>query len=146
MMKLATAFALVAALGCGGSKDKTSDKTDKMDDKTVAVQPKPIDDKTAPKPDDKMSAQPKPDDKTAPKPDEKAQGDLLPECAAWRDAITKLSSCDKLSAQTRDTLKQAYDTAAAGWTNVPAEGKAALAQACKAGVDTVKQAAATCGG
>ena len=47
---------------------------------------------------------------------------------------------------TADALKQAYDQASAGWANLPAESKAGLATACKAGADAVMQSAkATCG-
>jgi hypothetical protein len=140
MRKLATLFA-IAALSLGvGCKDK-----DKTDDKTTTAAAKPVeakpDDKAA-KPDDKAA---KPDD---PKKDEtKAAtlGDLPGECGEWKDAISKLASCEKLPAQSRDALKQAYEAASTGWANVPAEGKAAVAQACKAGVEAVKQAAAACG-
>ena len=47
----------------------------------------------------------------------------------WNDkaAIEKIASCDKVPQQTRDALKQAYDTSSGAWASVPAEGKAALA-------------------
>jgi hypothetical protein len=132
MMKLATMFAIaaLAGVGCGGGK--------KDDNKTATAQPKPVE----PKPDDKAA---KPDDKAA-KPDDKAPaaGDLPAECGEWKDAIAKLESCQKLSQQSREALKQAYDAASTGWSNLPADGKAGVAQACKAGVDAVKQAAAAC--
>jgi len=135
MMKLVSMLAIVAALGCG-SKSNDGDK--KSDDKTAAAQPKPIDNaKPADnaKPDEKKSDEKKVDDKAS---------DMPAECGEWRDAVAKLASCEKLPAQSRDQLKTAYETAAAGWANLPADGKAAVAQACKGGVEAVKQAAAAC--
>jgi hypothetical protein len=142
MMKLATMLSLVAALAVGcGNKDK--DKPAK-DDQTAQTQPKAVDpDKEKPaKPEEKPA---KPEEKPA-KPEEKpvAAGDLPAECGEWKDAMAKLASCEKLPPASRDALKQAYDAAAAGWANIPAEGKAGVAQACKAGVDAVKQAATVC--
>ncbi len=73
-------------------------------------------------------------------------GDLPKECADYKAAIEKLASCDKMPQQARDALKQAYDQASSGWANLPAEAKAGLATACKAGADAVMQSAkATCG-
>ena len=68
-------------------------------------------------------------------------GDLPAECNDYKAAIEKLSSCDKMPQQARDALKNAYDQASAGWANLPAEAKANLATACKAGADAVNQSA-----
>jgi hypothetical protein len=68
-------------------------------------------------------------------------GDLPAECTDYKNAIDKLSSCDKMPQQARDALKNAYDQASAGWANLPAEAKANLATACKAGADAVMQSA-----
>jgi hypothetical protein len=68
-------------------------------------------------------------------------GDLPAECNDYKAAIDKLSSCDKMPQQARDALKNAYDQASAGWANLPAEAKANLATACKAGADAVMQSA-----
>jgi len=70
-----------------------------------------------------------------------ASGDLPSECNDYKAAIEKLSSCDKMPQQARDALKNAYDQASAGWANLPAEAKANLATACKAGADAVMQSA-----
>jgi len=70
-----------------------------------------------------------------------AAGDLPSECNDYKNAIDKLSSCDKMPQQARDALKNAYDQASAGWANLPAEAKANLATACKAGADAVTQSA-----
>jgi hypothetical protein len=68
-------------------------------------------------------------------------GDLPAECNDYKAAIDKLSSCDKMPQQARDALKNAYEQASAGWANLPAEAKANLATACKAGADAVTQSA-----
>ena len=68
-------------------------------------------------------------------------GDLPAECNDYKAAIEKLASCDKMPQQARDALKNAYDQASAGWANLPAEAKANLATACKAGADAVMQSA-----
>ena len=70
-----------------------------------------------------------------------AAGDLPAECNDYKAAIDKLSSCDKMPQQARDALKQAYDQASAGWASLPAEAKANLATACKAGTDAVTTSA-----
>lgn len=70
-----------------------------------------------------------------------ASGDLPAECNDYKAAIEKLASCDKMPQQARDALKNAYDQASAGWANLPAEAKANLATACKAGADAVTQSA-----
>ena len=73
-------------------------------------------------------------------------GDLPAECNEWKGAVEKLASCDKLPQQARDALKNAFDQASASWASMPAEAKANLATACKAGTDAVMQSAkATCG-
>jgi hypothetical protein len=75
-----------------------------------------------------------------------AAGDLPAECNDYKAAIEKLASCDKMPQQARDALKNAYDQASAGWANLPAEAKANLATACKAGADAVMQSAkSVCG-
>ena len=73
-----------------------------------------------------------------------AGGDLPAECNDYKAAIEKLATCDKLPQATRDALKQSYEQTSAAWANVPAEGKAALATACKSAADAVKQSAAAC--
>jgi hypothetical protein len=70
-----------------------------------------------------------------------AAGDLPAECNEYKASIDKLASCDKMPQQARDALKQAYDQASAGWANLPAEAKANLATACKAGTDAVTTSA-----
>jgi hypothetical protein len=75
-----------------------------------------------------------------------AAGDLPAECNDYKAAIEKLSSCDKMPQAARDALKNAFDQASGSWASLPAEAKAGLATACKAGADAVMQSAkATCG-
>jgi hypothetical protein len=85
-------------------------------------------------------ATPTPAPATAPAP-AAAAGDLPAECNDYKAAIDKLSSCDKMPQQARDALKQAYDQASAGWASLPADAKANLATACKAGTDAVNTSA-----
>jgi hypothetical protein len=73
-----------------------------------------------------------------------AGGDLPAECGEYKAAIEALAKCDKLPQQTRDALKQSYEQTSTAWASVPAEGKAALATACKSAADAVKQSAAAC--
>ena len=73
-----------------------------------------------------------------------AAGDLPAECGEYKAAIEKLATCDKLPQQTRDALKQSYEQTSTAWASVPAEGKAALATACKSAADAVKQSATAC--
>jgi len=143
MKKLTTLFAIVAlstTLGLAGCKKKGNAQEGKDD--TAA---KPMDNSGDMKKDDKGAApggDMKKDDKGAPA----AAGDLPAECNDYKAAIEKLATCDKMPQQARDALKQAYDQASAGWANLPAESKANLATACKAGADAVMQSAkATCG-
>jgi curli biogenesis system outer membrane secretion channel CsgG len=73
-----------------------------------------------------------------------ATADLPAECADYKAGIEKLATCDKLPKESRDAMKQAFDTSSAAWANTPAEGKAALATACKTAADALKQTAAAC--
>jgi hypothetical protein len=71
---------------------------------------------------------------------------LPPECKEYHAVIERLASCDKMPAQARAALRDAYRQAAAGWTNLPPEALANLAKACKAGTKAVSQSAkSVCG-
>lgn len=75
-----------------------------------------------------------------------AATDLPKECQDYKADIEKLSTCNKLPQSTRDSLKQAYDTASSSWTNMAPEAKANLASACKAGAQAVEESAkSACG-
>ena len=140
MKKLTTLFAVLALAatvsltGCKKKKDgdtsadKPAEGTPAMAGSAAAAAPTP--DKAAPAAAGTGSA-------AAPA----AAGDLPAECNEYKAAIEKLSSCDKMPQQARDALKQAYDQASAGWANLPAEAKANLATACKAGADAVMTSA-----
>jgi hypothetical protein len=143
MKKLATVFTMITlatTLSLAGCKKKTGDEAA---DKAA----KPADNMAGDKKDDKMA---KPDDKAAAPAGSAAAaapaaaGDLPAECNDYKAAIDKLSSCDKMPKEARDAMKQAFDSASSGWANLPAEAKAGLATACKAGADAVKQSAAAC--
>jgi len=132
----------------------TACKTEPAKSKEVPVA-KPTEDKPADTkpadgtPTDTKPADTKPADGTATdtKPaDTKpaASADLPAECGEYKAAIEKLATCDKLPQQTRDALKQSYEQTSTAWASVPAEGKAALATACKSAADAVKQSAAAC--
>ena len=145
MKKLTTLFAVVAlstTLGLAGcKKNKDQEGADKAAPKTEEKAGEMKKDDMA-KPADPNAAKPA-DPGAAPAA---AAGDLPKECSDYKAAIEKLASCDKMPQQARDALKQAYDQASAGWANLPAESKAGLATACKAGADAVMQSAkATCG-
>jgi hypothetical protein len=145
MKKLATVFTMITlatTLSLAGCKKKTGDEaTDKAAKPadTMAGDKDKKDDKMAAAP-DKMAAPAGSAAAAAPA----AAGDLPAECNDYKAAIEKLSSCDKMPKEARDSMKQAFDSASAGWANLPAEAKAGLATACKAGADAVKQSAPAC--
>ncbi len=121
----------------------TACKTEPAKAKEVPVA-KPTEDKPADtKPADTKPADTKPAD-TKPAEPIAAAGDLPAECGEYKAAIEKLATCDKLPQQTRDALKQSYEQTSTAWASVPAEGKAALATACKSAADAVKQSATAC--
>ncbi len=131
MKKLATVLTMITlatTLSLAGCKKKTGDEaTDKA--------AKPADNMAGDKKDDKATD--KKDDKAAPA----AAGDLPAECNDYKAAIDKLSTCDKMPKEARDAMKSAFDQASTSWAGLPAEAKASLATACKAGADAVKQSA-----
>jgi hypothetical protein len=139
-MKKLTTFCAVIALaatvsltGCKKKKDG-----DTASDKPAEGTPAAGSAAAAPTP-DKAAAPAAPAGGAAAAP--AAAGALPAECNEYKAAIDKLASCDKMPQQARDALKQAYDQASAGWANLPAEAKANLATACKAGADAVTQSA-----
>ncbi len=133
---LLTTIALSTTIGLAGCK-KDENKATPATTETSApktTDSKPADPATAPTTADTKPTEAQP----------AATGDIPAECDEYKAGIEKLASCDKLPPETKDTLKKAYEQAAAGWANVPAEGKAAVASACKSGADALKQAAAAC--
>lgn len=139
MKKLSTLFAIVAmttGLGLAGCK-KDPEKTTET---PVAKPTEPAKPDIA-KPDIAKPEDRKPEDT---KVQPTAAADLPAECGEYKAGIEKLATCDKLPQQSRDSLKQAYEASSAAWASVPAEGKAALATACKSAADALKQTAAPC--
>lgn len=69
-----------------------------------------------------------------------ATASALPkECQDYQAAIERLASCDKLPQESRDALKQSYETASKSWAALPADQMGQLAAACKAGTDAIVQ-------
>lgn len=141
MQKLTTLFAVVAlsaTLGLSGCKTKhdgeaTADKPTEGPVKKDTAAPAPAPDMAAPATTGTAAAP------AAGVP--AAAADLPAECNEYKAAVDKLSTCDKMPQQSRDALKQAYDQASTGWANLPADAKANLATACKAGTDAVTNSA-----
>lgn len=173
MKKLSTLLAIATfatTLGVAGCKNKSADSTqpaaaEKPADQTApAATPAPAADQA--KPADQAApaapggaAAPAAPAGTAPAGTAPAAGaapagtapaaamaDLPKECQDYKADIEKLSTCDKLPQQTRDSLKQAFDTASASWASLTPEAKANLSSACKAGAQAVEQSAkSACG-
>jgi hypothetical protein len=75
-----------------------------------------------------------------------AGGALPKDCDQWKDAVERLARCDQMPEATRKALRQAYDTAAAAWSSLPAEDRAHLAGSCQAGATAILESAKlTCG-
>jgi hypothetical protein len=71
---------------------------------------------------------------------------LPKECDDYEAAINKLSTCDKMSKQARETLVKAYAEAAEGWKKLPDAAKAKISVSCKSGAEAVLSTAkAQCG-
>ena len=70
---------------------------------------------------------------------ERRQVDLPPECAAYQSGSEKLARCEKLAPETKDVLKKSFEQSQAGWSNLTAEGKAALATSCQRGAEALAQ-------
>ncbi|HUJ57791.1 MAG TPA: hypothetical protein VLX92_04850 [Kofleriaceae bacterium] len=137
LIMLLAVVTLSTAVGCKKKDEATKDQNPPAAKTTEPDKTQP----TTPPP-----AEPAKTDTNAAPAAPAATGDMPKECQDYKAAIDKLSSCDKLPQQTRDALKQAYDQASAGWEKLPADQKAGLASACKAGADAVTQSAkTTCG-
>jgi hypothetical protein len=68
---------------------------------------------------------------------EKAPSGLPTECDQYEAAIQRLSTCDRMSKQARETLVKAYADSAEGWKKLPEAGRANLKGSCKSGADAV---------
>jgi hypothetical protein len=138
MKMLTTLFAIVTlstTLGVAGCSKKRDEEAKDLTPVPKTGEAKP---ETAPKPDEVKKEEPK----AAPV----AAGDLPAECNDYKAAIAKLATCDKMPKEARDALTKAFDQASATWATLPAEQKAGLSSACKAGADAVTASAkTTCG-
>ncbi len=135
LTKLLTIVAMTTGLGLTACKTEPA----KTQETPVA---KPAENlPTETKPTEAKPTEAKPEDTKA---QPTTAGDLPAECAAYKAGIEKLATCDKLPPEARASLKQAYEASSAGWASVTAEGKAALATACKTAADALAQTAAAC--
>ncbi len=69
-------------------------------------------------------------------------------CHEYERSVAHLTACDKLPQATRDVLKQVFDSMAQTFEGLdaqPADAITALGDACKAGVDALRQAASAAG-
>ncbi|MBA3541571.1 MAG: hypothetical protein H0T79_18300 [Deltaproteobacteria bacterium] len=126
MKKLTVLFSMVAislTLSAAGCKKKNAEEG-----KDPAM-----------KPEEKGSAAEvaKPDEK---KPDVAAApaGDFPAECTAYKAAVDKMMTCEKMKAAA-GPMKEAFDTSWKQMEGLPAEGRAAMSTGCKAGADAIQQ-------
>ncbi len=83
---------------------------------------------------------------SAARPADVAPGELPKECGEWKAMIDKLATCEKMPEAQRKVMKDAYLEASKTWDGLPPDGRAALAQSCKAGAEAIQSSAkATCG-
>lgn len=66
-----------------------------------------------------------------------APSGLPKECDEYEAAIQRLSTCDKMSKQARETLVKAYADAAEGWKKLPDAARVRIGGSCKSGADAV---------
>lgn len=70
------------------------------------------------------------------------------ECQAYMRAMHGFQSCEKVPRESRDAMKQGEDAMVAAFAtpqDMPAEAKAAMADACRQGTDALVKAAAAMG-
>ena len=140
LTKLLTIVAMTTGLGLTACKTEPA-KTQETPVAKPAENPPTEAKPTEAKPTEAKPTEAKPADTQA---QPTTAGDLPAECAAYKAGIEKLATCDKLPQDARTSLKQAYEASSSAWASVPADGKAALAAACKSAADALKQTAAAC--
>jgi hypothetical protein len=122
VLALSTAF-----LGCKKKEEA------KPAEPAPAVDPAP-----APAPAEKP-AEPAP----APEPTAAAGSTGIPECDAYVATMDKYAKCDKIPADAKKAMVDAFEQGKQGWAalaNAPAETKTAAAGGCKTADDAAKQA------
>lgn len=70
------------------------------------------------------------------RPPRNTQG-LPVECDDYKDAVTRLATCDTLAKGARDMLVKGYDEAASRWSSIAEAQRATLATSCQGGTDAV---------
>ena len=65
--------------------------------------------------------------------------DLPPVCVEYRRLIAKLTTCENMPHQSREALRDAFHALDSAFTSVGSSGRAGIEQACKTGVDSIKQ-------
>jgi hypothetical protein len=63
---------------------------------------------------------------------------LPPECAAWKDAMARFTSCPGIPADARDALGRGFAATMAGWSSLGADDRAALGATCASGLQGIK--------
>ena len=91
--------------------------------------------------DDAMGAPPPPPPPPPPAAPAATVAGLPQECVAYKAALDKLATCDKLPQESRDAMQQAYATASQGWATLTPDQMVNLAPACKAATDAIEQSA-----
>jgi len=59
------------------------------------------------------------------------------ECDDYRDAITKLQTCETLAKSARDTIVKGFEDASARWATMNESAKATLSVSCQGGAEAV---------
>jgi hypothetical protein len=132
-MKTLTALLATLALSTSCGKDAPQEAP------PPAPAPAPVE-RPAPPP-----AQPAPPAEPS-KPTKLGASGLPVECDDYKAAIDKLTKCDKLAPEAKDSIVQAYQAASGGWAKLPEDSRRNLAATCKAAVESVNAAAKTqCG-
>jgi hypothetical protein len=62
----------------------------------------------------------------------------IAECDQYMAEMLKLSECKSMAQEARNALRQAHEVGAQ-WANLPAETRATLGEACKSGLEAMKQ-------
>ena len=141
-MKLAPLVASVVASVTMASAGCSDNQPDKLPDKhinTAAVRQETHAPVAPPPPAPPAPLTPVPEPSTTTLP-----ADFPAECVAYAALIDKLKACDKLGGA-RDGLMAGYGSLRSGWSSIPADRRAGIAEQCRTQADSLRNAvAATC--